>query len=142
MVHDEFLGLGKKARRKRKARRARRKERRSVRHQRRRLKNDDRRADIEAKRAQTAIMKATMLETPTQNTSGAAPIQAPVQNAASKSSASAIAAKQAGVPITQKAGFGGNTLFIVVGVLIVGGYLYMSNKQQQYNPNTIPPTSQ
>ena len=138
--YDEFLGLGKKGRRRRKERRARRKERRSIRFERRRLKNDDRRADTEAKRAQTKLMLATMM--PTSSTSGAAPTKAPLQSAASPSAASAIAARQAGVPATQKAGFGGNTLFIVVGVLIVGGYLFMSNKQEQYDPNAMPVASQ
>lgn len=131
--YDDFIG--KKARRRRKERRARKKERRSIRFERRRLKNDDRRADTEAKRTQTAIMKATMLASPSstsaaKTTSAQQPAQASGQNVAPKSAAAELRQHQASVPLTQKAGFGGNTMVIVIALLIVGGYLFM-NKQQE-----------
>ncbi|MDW3191921.1 MAG: hypothetical protein R8G66_06140 [Cytophagales bacterium] len=129
--YDDFIG--KKARRRRKERRARKKERRSIRFERRRLKNDDRRADTEAKRTQTAIMKATMLSNPagaTKTTSAQQPTQGSGQNVAPKSAAAELRQHQASVPLTQKAGFGGNTMVIVIALLIVGGYLFM-NKQQE-----------
>ncbi len=126
--YDEFLGLGKKARKRRQARRARKKERRSARAERRRLKNADRRADIEAKQAQTAIMKKTMLPT-------AAPQSASAATPGSPGSAVTP-------PASQKAGLGSNTLLIAVGVLVLGGFLVMNKRKQSYEPYGPSPATQ
>ncbi len=125
--YDAFLGLGKKGRRRRKERRARRKERREIRFERRRLKNDDRRADTEAKRTQTALMKATMLGTP----APASPPVAPVQTGAAPTSGNAVLAAPVAQPPgePQRAGLDNNTLLIVVGVLVVGGFLFMNQRK-------------
>ncbi len=129
--YDSFLGLGKKGKRRRKARRARRKERRKIRTNRRKLKNEERRANIEAQRAQTRIMTATMAPTPTRSSSTR-------RQAAANPASSAAAVNQSGVPMTQKAGFGGNTM-IIIGVLVIGGFLFMNKQQQPANPNVMPP---
>lgn len=116
--YDAFIG--KKARSRRKERRSKRKERKEIRFERRKLKNDDRRADTESKRAETKVMKATMMP-------GATPTLSSVQPMAS---AAPVSAPQpttvASAP--QQAGMGSNTLMIVVGVLVVGGFLFMNNK--------------
>lgn len=133
--YDDFF-FGKKARRRRKERKERKKERRSIRFERRRLKNDDRRADTEAKRAQTAVLTATLASTSpgtTQTPSISKPSgtsQVVTQGAAPKASAAEILSNQPNVPLTQKAGFGSNTLVIVMALLIVGGYLVMNNQQE------------
>lgn len=122
--YDAFIG--KRARSRRKERRTRRKERREIRFEKRKLKNDDRKADTEAKRAETKVMKATMMPEATpsiQSTTAAVPIHEPPIS------------QTENTPTLQQAGFGSNPLMIVVGVLVLGGFLLInkggkSNKVQ------------
>lgn len=59
-AYDEFLGLGKKGRKRRKERRKRKSMRKNLRTDKMRIKNQARKADAEAVKAQTAIMRSTM----------------------------------------------------------------------------------
>ncbi|MGB3464334.1 MAG: hypothetical protein WBA74_03655 [Cyclobacteriaceae bacterium] len=70
-AYDNFLGFGKKAKARRKARRERKTERKGIRTDRMRIKNDGKSAEIDAVKAQTAIMRSTMgITNPSQSTSG------------------------------------------------------------------------
>lgn len=134
---DAFLGFGKKARRRRQARRERKNQRKTIRIERRQLKNDNRRADIDAKRTQTGIVRAMMLGTPapvartsTSSPTPRVPITVPIRRTPPVSPSAAATIKKADVPLTQQAGFGGNTLFLAVGALIIGGYLLLRRRAE------------
>lgn len=98
----------------------RKKEKREIRFERRRLKNDERRADTERTRAETLLMQQSMQPSRPQSPPPVQQTQAPPQQM--------TASVQ-----PQQAGMGGNTLFIVVGVLLVGGFVWT-----QMNPKNGP----
>lgn len=99
----------------------RKKEKREIRFERRRLKNDERRADTERTRMETLLMKQSMMPTQTS--------QPPMQQSAPAANSQSQQTNQAGTP--QQAGMGNNTLFIVMGALLIGGFVWT-----QMNPKT------
>ncbi|MFY0689158.1 MAG: LPXTG cell wall anchor domain-containing protein [Cyclobacteriaceae bacterium] len=109
---DDFIG--KKARRRRRKRRKRRREgrrkKRRMKNEKKQLSNDHNRADLESKKAQTEIMKSMM--------GGDSGVPQNAQLNAQR-------------PNTQQAGMGGNVLYIVLGVLLVGGYFISSKKKKK-----------
>ncbi|UII32184.1 hypothetical protein LVD17_28265 [Fulvivirga ulvae] len=102
----------------------RKKEKREIRFERRRLKNDERRADTERTRMETILMKQSMMPTQTSQP----PMQ---QQSAPSANSQPQQTNQAGTP--QQAGMGNNTLFIAVGVLLIGGFVWT-----QMNAKTRP----
>lgn len=115
-AYDNFLCLSRKCKQ-------RKAERHKVKMEKRTLKNDQRRAETESMRAETSVMKNI-----------AAPSSAAPQ--VMRSQASTIIQQPAAVAPAQakpqQAGFAGNSMMMIVGVLLVGGFIYnsMKNKQQ------------
>jgi hypothetical protein len=115
-AYDNFLCFSKKCKR-------RKAERHKIRMDKRKLKNDQRKAETESMRAETSVMKNI-----------AAPQTAAPQIMRSQAPTmiqqpSAVAPAQVK---PQQAGFAGNSMMMIVGVLLVGGFIYnsMKNKQQ------------
>lgn len=115
-AYDNFLCLSRKCKQ-------RKAERHKVKMEKRTLKNDQRRAETESMRAETSVMKN--IAAPSSPAPQVMRSQAPtiIQQPA------AIAPAQAK---PQQAGFAGNSMMMIVGVLLVGGFIYnsMKNKQQ------------
>jgi len=123
---DAFLGLGKKA----KERRAAKKEKVAIRFERRRLKNDERRANTERVRAGTEIMKSSLGTGGSKNTAPAPPAKQD-----NGQGGQGQGTGQTGMPgatsglAPVQAGIGGNTMIVVLGVLLIGGYLFVNKKK-------------
>ncbi|MBL6444674.1 hypothetical protein JMN32_00030 [Fulvivirga sp. 29W222] len=103
----------------------RKKEKREIRFERRRLKNDERRADTERTRMETLLMKQSMM-----------PAQVSQAPPAQQSAPTSNSQMTASTPRPQQAGMGSNTMLIVVGVLLVGGFVWT-----QMNPKNRPVTA-
>lgn len=87
------------------------KKRKKVRLEKKKLKNEEKKASIERTRAETKIMTQTLASKP-----------------APKLTAPAIKLPAAGGKLAQ-AGFGGNTIMLVLGVLVIGGFFLMQRSQ-------------
>lgn len=110
--YDAFLCISKKCKK-------RKKERHKARMERKGSKTDQRKAETEQMRAETLVMKSM-----------ATPKAAPaVSNAVP--APTIIGQTPQGKPQVAQAGFGSNKLIVVVGLLLVGGFIYnrMKNKQ-------------
>jgi len=120
--YDQFLGicLSKKCK-KRKA------ERHKARIDKKQLKNDQRRAETESLRAETQAM-TTIVNPIIPPTARVAPVMSSPSPQASSSSTVQTAPKPA------KAGLAGNSMMLIVGVLLVGGFLYSQSKNKTLIP--------
>ena len=139
-VYDEFLGFGKKAKKRRKERRARKKEKVDIRHERRRLKNDALRANTEAQRAQTSLTQSIVNPAPVQTTSLPAtnnPSQ--VQAQALRTGQSLLVQRQPSntnasilpPPADDPSDLLSSPIALGIGVVIVGGIIYYLHKTRQ-----------
>lgn len=118
--YDNFLCFSRKCK-------ERKKQRHEARMARKASKTDARKADTERTRAETTVMQQTAAAPPPAAPVARMPLtQQQVVNP--QTIAPNMRANQQ-MPATQKAGFGGNTIMIVVGVLLVGGYLYQKSKK-------------
>lgn len=147
--YDEFLGFGKKAKKRRKERRARKKEKIDIRHERRRLKNDALRANTEAQRAQTTLTQSIVSPTPRPMPVQTSPISsavtstdpnpAQVQAQALRTGQSLLAQQQplnvnannTESPENEQPDLLSNPIVLGIGVLIVGGVIYHLYKTRQ-----------
>ena len=127
--YDNFLCFGRKCKK-------RKEERHKARMERKASKTDSRKADTERTRAETTVMQQTVSPTPPAPVSTMPYTQQPITNPQSIAP-NATAASQ--VPQTQKAGFGSSTIMIVIGVLLVGGYLMTKNKKGALVPGKPVP---
>lgn len=126
---DNLFGLGRKAKK-------RREERHRARMEKRKAKTDARKADTERVRAETTVMQQTVSPTPPTPVATMPYTQQQIVNPQSIAPNTTAASQ---VPQTQKAGFGGSTIMIVVGVLLVGGYLMTKNKKGALVPGKPAP---
>ena len=101
----------------------------------RKAKVDARKADTERVRAETKVMQQTVSPTPP---APVATMPLTQQRIANPQTIAAGAGNKE-MPTTQNAGFGGNTIMIVVGVLLVGGYLYQKSKKGATVPGQAAP---
>lgn len=85
-------------------------------------KTDQRRAETEQMRAETLVMKTMATKKSQPVVTNATPTPTIIQ-----SMPNAPAAR----PQVQQAGFGGNKMMMVVGLLIVGGFIYNSMKNKK-----------
>ncbi|MCB9448686.1 MAG: hypothetical protein H6585_10115 [Flavobacteriales bacterium] len=120
--YDHFLCLSKKCKDRVAAKKKVRQAKREERLEKKKLKNEMLRADIEAKRTETKL--ASQLGAPSPEPQTAATI-----------STGGGGGQPSAQP--QQAGFGGGTIMIVVGVLLVGGFLW-----QQAQKNKAVPVAQ
>jgi hypothetical protein len=115
---DNLFGLGRKAKK-------RKEERHKLKMAKRQAKVEERKAETERVRAETQLMQQTVSPAPP---TPAATMPYTQQRIANPQTIAASGAGQQPVPQTQKAGFGGNAIMIVVGILLVGGYLVTKKK--------------
>ena len=123
-AYDSFFCLTKKCRERKSAKLNAKMEKKEA-------KTDAMRAETERVRAETAIM-----------TSAAAAEQAAATMPMTQQSVvspDSIAPQGTVAPPVQKAGLGGNTMMIVVGLVLVGGFLIMKNKKAQVPPQPVRP---
>ena len=128
--YDSFLCLSKRCKKRKEARH-------KARMSKRESKTDQRRAETEQMRAETLLMKAmaqrNAAPTPTSNATPAPTL--------TNSNVSGANAK----PQVTKAGFGSSGLMMVVGLLVVGGFIYnnMKNKKAgiEATPTPTPATA-
>lgn len=87
-----------------------------------RAKTDARKADTERMRAETGVIRQTTSPVVTMPLTG--------QKIANPQSI----ASSGGTNKITAAGFSGNAIIIVIGVLLTGGYLYLKNKKAIHSP--------
>ena len=127
--YDNFLCFSRKCKQ-------RKAERHKARMERKASKTDARKADTERVRAETTVMQQTVSPTPPAPVATMPYTQQRITNPQAIAS-SGTANTQ--VPQTQKAGFGGNAIMIVVGLLLVGGYLVTKSKKGALVPGQPAP---
>lgn len=127
--YDNFLCLSRKCKERKAARHKARMERKAS-------KTDARKADTERVRAETTVMQQTVSPTPPAPVATMPYTQQRITNPQAIASGGTANAQ---VPQTQKAGFGGNAIMIVVGVLLVGGYLVTRKKKGALVPGQPAP---
>lgn len=111
--YDAFLCFSRKCKK-------RKEERHKAKMAKRESKTDQRRAETEQMRAETLVMKSMA-------TKKAAPV--PASNAVP--APTIIQQAPQGKPQVAQAGFGSNKLMMVVGLLLVGGFIYNNMKNKQ-----------
>ena len=115
--YDHFLCFGKKCKQ-------RKKEKHEARIAKRKAKVDARKADTERIRAESNVLQSTMSPTPSTPIATMPLTQQNITNPQQLGNG-----VNQGVPTTQRAGFGGNTIMLVIGALLVVGYFYQKNKK-------------
>ena len=138
-AYDNFLGFGKKAKKRRKERRTIKKEKVNIRHERRRLKNDSLRANTEAQRAQTSLTQSIVSPMPAQTNPASPAVTNPAQvQAQTLRTRQSLLAEQEPVnandlqpPVNKQPDLLSNPIVLGIGVLIVGGVIYHLYKTRQ-----------
>ena len=125
--YDNFLCFGRKCKQ-------RKAERHKARMEKKASKTDSRKADTERVRAETTVMQQTVSPVPP---APVATMPYTQQQIANPQSIGATAKEP--IAQAQKAGFGSSTIMIVVGVLLVGGYLFAKNKKGALVPGKPVP---
>lgn len=116
--YDSFLCFTARCRR-------RKQERHKAKMAKRESKTDQRRAETEQMRAETLMMKAMAMK---KNQ----PQQMPVSNATpTPTIIQQMPQAPAAKPQVAQAGFGGNKMMMVVGLLLVGGFIYNNMKNKK-----------
>ncbi len=122
-AYDAFLCFGAKCKR-------RKRERHKARMAKRESKTDERRAETERTRAETSIMKAMAQQPASLATPASRAVAAPTL----------IQAAPATAPQVAQAGLGSNKLMMVVGLLLVAGFVYNNmQKKKVAGPGAVPP---
>ena len=140
-AYDEFLGFGKKAKKRREERRARKKEKIDIRYERRRLKNDELRANTEAQRAQTQLAQSMISPTISASSSPASVNPAQISTQTLQTGKTLLTTQQSphlATDVTQSPPASyeaphllSSPIVLGLGVLIAGGILFHLYKTRQ-----------